>query len=64
VRADLVALDSLAGGVVLEHHPRRVEADDRVDVVRGPGGVVARDQLFERLRGVELGHAREYRSTD
>ena len=44
VRADLVALDALTGRVVLEHHARRVQREDRVDVVGVPGGVVALDR--------------------
>ena len=58
VRPDVVALDPLARGVVLEDHPGSVQSHDRVDVVRVPGVVVALDQPLELGRGV---HAREYR---
>ena len=56
VRADVVALHPLAGRVVLEHHPGRMERDDRVDVVRVPGVVVALDRPLELGRGVSLAH--------
>ncbi len=47
VPADVVTLDALAGGVVLEHHLGRVHRDDRVHVVVVPGLVVAADRLPE-----------------
>jgi hypothetical protein len=50
VVADLVAGSALAGGVVLEHHVRRVERDDGVHVVPIPAGVVAIDRLAVRHR--------------
>jgi len=62
VRADRVALDAVAGRVVLEDHPRRVERHDRVDVVRVPGLVVAADRLLERRGSIAWVHPREYRT--
>ena len=54
--SDLVCLGPLARGVVLEHHAGRVERDDRVEVVRVPGVVVALDHLLQRGGGVAVGH--------
>ena len=62
VRADVVALDTVAGGVVLEDHAGSVERDDRLDVLGVPGVVVALDRLLELGGGIPRIHAREYRT--
>ena len=59
VLANRIALGVLAGRVVLEHHARRVHRDDRVDVVRVPCVVVARDRLLESRCGVRVAQARK-----
>jgi hypothetical protein len=56
VVADVVPFGPLAGGVVLEDHPRRVEGDDRVEIVRVPGLVVALDRSLELGGAVRRSH--------
>ena len=56
VRADGIALDAVARGVVLEHHPGRVKRQDRRHVVGVPGVVVALDRLLELGGGIARIH--------
>src|SRR4029079_1093760 len=42
--------------VVLEDHPRRMEREDRVDVLRVPRLVVPLDQLLQRGGGIGFAH--------
>ena len=51
-----VALRALPRRVVLEHHPRRVERDDRVEILRVPGLVVSLYGALEFSGGVGLAH--------
>jgi hypothetical protein len=46
VRTNRVAFGALTGGVVLKDHARSVQGNDRVDVVRIPRVVVARDHVL------------------
>jgi len=59
VLADRLALGTLPGGVVLEHHVVGVHAHDRLDVVRVPRLVVTLDRDEQRMaRGrVDRAHA-------
>ena len=52
VRTDGVALDAIAGRVVLEDHPGSMEREDRLHVMGVPGVVVALDRLLELGGGI------------